>query len=310
MSCFEASGAERRGMTLIELLVGISIIGILMSLLLPAVQTARESARLTQCQNRLRQVGLALQNYHSAYKTFPAGSRKSGPNGFWWGMMPPLLPFMEQSQRYQNIDFKFGSCGEMLKSLQINNANDPASLPIQTLLCPSDPQSGRQTLTGPNSTIPLSGDVGMVSPMNFFGMAGRVDFDTTNAFSGCSGIRDGDGVFFTDSNIRVRDITDGLANTLWLGERGIPRDLGWGWPMCGGDECEHYITSTAGLYPGNYVEDEYYNHLQHYWSWHKGGVNVGMADGSTRHMHYSINFELYQELSTRDGNEVLTGFFD
>ncbi|TWU48810.1 putative major pilin subunit [Rubripirellula tenax] len=302
---FEFSPSARRGFTLIELLVVIAIIGILVGLLLPAVQAAREAARRMTCSNNSKQYALAIHNYHAAFNSFPTGSRRSSPFGFWWGMAAESLPFMEESQRFETINFGAGHCGQFLRDVQSLGAADPSTSPIHTLLCPSDFRGGEKLLSGPNGPLPQSGDVGYVHPINYLGMAGNLDANIENTFQACGGIRDGDGLFYTDQARRFRDVLDGTAQTILFGERSIPEDLGWGWPMCGGDECEHYITATAGLYMGNHDPREYYQHLQHYWSWHFGGCHLTMADGSVHFTTYSLDYETYTELSTRAGHEVI-----
>lgn len=296
---------RRPAFTLIELLVAIAIIGILVSLLLPAVQSAREAARKTSCANNSKQFALALQGYHTAFRVFPAGSYHPRPNAFSWGMVSQVLPFLEQNAKFDSIDFAHPHCGEHVKELQARGAADPSSEPISVLLCPSDPASGESILSGPDGPLPNSGDVGVLFPINYLGMAGSQDGDISGNFTGCSGIVDGDGIFYSRSRTKFRDLLDGASQTILFGERAIPQNLGWGWPICGGHECEHYLSAKQGLYHGNYDPFEYYLHLQHYWSWHPGGCYLTMADGSTRFFSYSTDYSLYLALSTRAGHELL-----
>ena len=296
---------HRKAFTIVELLVVIAIIGILVSVLLPAVQAARGAARRVTCSNHAKQIALAMHNYHAAFREFPAGSRRSSSIGFWWGMMSQTLPFMEESARFESIDFAGGPCGEVLKAVQATGGTDPSSTPIETLLCPSDPRTEMELLSGPNGPLPLSGDVGILYPGNYLGMAGSVDPNITDQYEGCGGIVDGNGIFYTDKAHKFRDILDGTSQTIFFGERAIPEDLGWGWPMCGGDECEHYVTSKLGLFMGNYEPTEYFTHLQHYWSWHGEGVHIAMADGSIHYMTYQVDYETYTALSTRDEQDKI-----
>ncbi len=291
------------GFTLIELLVSITIIGILIGLLLPAVQATREASRKASCSNNSKQLALALQNYHSAFKVFPFGSYNPDPTTFSWGMVSQVLPYLEQSAKFESIDFREMHCGQHIKDLQAKGAGDPSSEPISSLLCPSDPASGRSLLSGPTGPLPLSGDAGVLYPIDYLGMAGSNDPNIGNTFAGCSGIVDGNGMFYSHSSTKYRDVLDGAAYTIAFGERAIPRDLGWGWPICGGHECEHYVTSALGLFMGNYKDAEYALHVQHYWSWHPGGAHMTMVDGSVHFFSYSIDHTTYTNLSTRAGRE-------
>ena len=298
--------STRTAFTLIELLVVIAIIGILVGILLPAVQAVRGSARRTRCVNNSHQFGTALHNYHAAFDKFPAGSTESADSNYYWGMVSKTLPFMEESARFDTIDFSAGACGEFLKNRQEIGAAHAGSNPLSMHFCPSDVRTGERLLSGPNGPLPLSGDVGWLYPTNYLGMAGAFDRDQSATYAGCGGVRNGDGMFFTKDNMAFRDCLDGSSHTIAFGERNVPEDLGWGWPMCGGHECEHYITSAAGLMMGNYEPTEYFLHLQHYWSYHPGGCHLTMLDGSTHFFTYSLDYELYQDLATRAGHEVIT----
>jgi len=191
-----------RGFTLIELLVVIAIIAILISLLLPAVQQAREAARRTQCKNNLKQLGLALHNYHDIHNVFPSGytargvvssdpaAVETGP-GFAWGTM--LLPMMDQGNLYESLDFSL-------------DAVDPANLAaadyvLEMFLCPTDPAPRKFTL--PSGTeLPASNYVGIFGYGNVSMAPGT-----------------GTGIFYRNSSTRFRDVTDGTSNTICIGER-------------------------------------------------------------------------------------------
>ena len=121
-----------RGFTLVELLVVISLVAVLSGLLLPAVNAAREAARRTQCQNNIRQVGLALQSFHTARREFPPGSKLTGEVA--WGYTFFILPYIEESALYQTIDVRQWEqdCGEVIKALQAAGKPDPSSLTSNT----------------------------------------------------------------------------------------------------------------------------------------------------------------------------------
>jgi prepilin-type processing-associated H-X9-DG protein len=229
---------------------------------------------------------------------------KSPVSFYSWGMTAMLLPFMEQGNKFETIDFGAGSCHTHLLDLQARGAADPGSQPINMLLCPSDFRTGEKLLSGPTGPLPFSGDVGYLYPTNYLGMAGAgEDVDISNGFSACRGIPNGDGMFYTDKAVKFRDVLDGTSNTILFGERSLPDDLGWGWPLCGGDECEHYISAAAGFYMGNHIQSEYFLHLQHFWSWHEGGAHITMADGSVHFMSYSLDYQTYTNLATRAGSD-------
>jgi prepilin-type N-terminal cleavage/methylation domain-containing protein len=305
--------AHRRGFTLVELLVVIAIIGILVALLLPAVQAAREAARRMSCSNNEKQIVLALHNYHDTYKTFPSGSMQPVPGSYSWGYLALTLPFLEQANAHATVDFSVQHCGTHLKALQSSATGDPASILFKLFTCPSDPRSDRELLSGPTGPLPASGDVGILYPANYLGMGGSNDPDTTSSFTGCVAAgssttlpRAGNGMMYLNSGTRFADVTDGTSSTIIIGERSITRDLGWGWPICGGWECEHYVSSTLGLSRGD--NDPYFIHAQHLGSWHPGGAYVGLTDGSIRFLAYTIDYNTYLALSTRASGEVVGDF--
>jgi len=205
-----------RGFTLIELLVVIAIIAILIALLLPAVQQAREAARRTQCKNNLKQLGLAMHNYHDVYKCFPIGHQLAGPNIGGWTWSTALLPYIEQGPLYASFDFTL-------------KARDPANRqfmgsPLPAFLCPSD-ATKPQTESHPDMR---NGAYAMEEP----GIAATSYLGTASSFNGWSRAA-ANGLLVRDTVVKIRDITDGTTNTFMFGEtitwkrRTNGQDFGW-----------------------------------------------------------------------------------
>ncbi|NNE00925.1 MAG: DUF1559 domain-containing protein [Pirellulaceae bacterium] len=185
--------------TLVELLVVIAIIGILIGLMLPAVQAAREAARRMQCQNHLKQIGLACHNYHSAYKRLPPSSlvdlsvTTTGNNGS-WGVHGRILPFLEQGGVYEKIDL----------SIAWDNQSEIDGLQIGVYACPSDPGSGlERTFSDGRPTL---------YPTNY-----AFNFGTWFVFDPATR-KGGDGMFCPNKLMRFRDCLDGLSRTLLASE--------------------------------------------------------------------------------------------
>jgi len=189
---------RQNGFTLVELLVVIAIIGILVALLLPAIQAAREAARRTECSQNLSQLIIAIHNYEMAWGVYPPGTiEKKGPiqnhaQGYHHGWLIQLLPYMEQKNTHRHIDRTVGVYHK-------NNA-PVRQLTIENLLCPSQPARAQ----GYSSYAGLHHDV-----------EAPIDVDNN-------------GVFFLNSRVTYDDITDGSAYTLFVGEKYIEQgDLGW-----------------------------------------------------------------------------------
>ncbi|MBM82761.1 MAG: prepilin-type cleavage/methylation domain-containing protein [Planctomycetaceae bacterium] len=288
---------RKRGFTLIELLVVIAIISVLIALLLPAVQQAREAARRSQCKNNLKQIGLALQNYHETHTVFPMGSGLQSGAGA-WGYITYMLPQLDLAPVYNIIDFDNPSCCAEVLAMQ--NATppvaDPTSQPFRVLMCPTDPQSGVILNHGSPNAYPC----GDLYPGNYLGVSGNRDF-------GCAGTTTGNGMLYSLSSTRFKHLKDGASNTLMVGERGLPNDRVWGWLICGGTECEHYISTERGLSRG--LDGPYTSGIvERFWSWHTDGAHFLMGDGSVRYLSTNINHQTYTDLSTRDGGEAVTPF--
>ncbi len=199
----------RKGFTLIELLVVIAIIAILVALLLPAVQQAREAARRSSCKNNLKQIGLALHNYHDVHTTFPPtqiftyyptpGSRAGGlPRNHSWISM--ILPMLEQAPLYDQINFSAPMWDEATSQFQLTNGgNTIVSTQITNLQCPSDPG--------------FSGNTGISHGVAHTNYAGATGWDwwfrSNHPVSG---------VFQNGGNTKIRDITKGTSSTIMVGE--------------------------------------------------------------------------------------------
>ena len=269
--------SRRRGFTLIELLVVIAIIGVLVSLLLPAVQRAREAARATQCKNNLKQWGLALQTYHDSAGTLPMGAVLPTQ----WLFRASLLPQLDQKPLFKMVNFEYRSvCFNYVNS--VTPALNPASKGLPVYWCPSDPNS-QKLYRG------FFGNNGDYMPSNYLGVSSGAVFATF------------DGSLYLHSSTRFGDIKDGLSNTVVMGERGVPDSYYWGWALCGAGSLDSYLSMQYGFRRG----DGSGAHDNHFWSEHTGGANFVMADGHVKFISYSVNQATMVALATRKGGERL-----
>ena len=280
--------SRRSAFTLVELLVVIAIIGILVALLLPAVQMAREAARAASCKNNLKQLGLALHNYHDVMGQLPAGWIADQPEGSpGWGWTTGLLAQIEQRSVDDNL---------IRRHLPIADpANQQArETVLSILLCPSD-GAPRLFKIGADDATGLNLDSGTpvfeIARSNYIGVFGTVEIEDNPS--------NGDGVFFHNSRVRFADITDGLSNTLVVGERHSKR---------GGSVWAGVIEGVAEPMPRIVgISDHTPNHPDHHFddftSHHPSGVHFLMGDGSVSRYHNTIDHAVYQALCTRQGGE-------
>ena len=289
------------GFTLVELLVVIAIIGILIGMLLPAVQQVREAARRIDCSNKSRQIGLAVLNYESANQVFPPGwivNDIGGSNELsGWGWSSIILPFIEAGNVENQIDFT-GSVdanedviAEVLPVFLCTSDPDPEILSLDTEITPVGSSGGSGTNNPPTSS---GGDSLMVARSNYSGVFGTLEVSENP--------RRGSGVFFADSDIGFRDLRDGSSNTMMIGER--RNDLGtvtWSGVFPGVDEPFARIVGAADQSP-NAIDESFEN----FRSYHPGGINVTLADGSTQFINDTIAQETFQGLSSVAGGEIVS----
>ncbi|RCS44795.1 DUF1559 domain-containing protein [Bremerella cremea] len=321
------SRRARHGFTLVELLVVIAIIGVLIALLLPAVQQAREAARRMQCGNHLKQVGLAIHNYHDTHKVFPTAS----PVGHHWGQVHDshkgsqyvkLLPFIEQSALYQSCNFK----GDTVAVSVTATGEKVSSVVIPTIICPSDDHPGywkdgaahnggsngeNRALSNYSFSMGSQANSPCGTHNNFFGNGPDVRADTMdpNRISGVFG--------HWAWAARMRDITDGLTNTIAVGEIR---------PKCAAHTRDGWMGINS-LYTGTGIAINYntcegepgtgsgcnqhsgqWGASQGFKSRHPGGAQFVLCDASVQFLTETINMETYQGLGDRRDGRPLGEF--
>jgi prepilin-type N-terminal cleavage/methylation domain-containing protein/prepilin-type processing-associated H-X9-DG protein len=299
-SAFVSDRGGRQGVTLIEMLLVIAIIGALIGLLMPAVQKARGAALRVVCANNLGQIGLALHQYHDSEGVLPPGFSSRGsaqpfPRMTW---LTRLLPYIEQPQLWHAT---VGAYDDNPVSYQ-NPPHIGLATPVKVYQCPMDPRVSRAQITHFNWSVALTSYVGVLG----------TSFDRI------------DGVLYLDSRVRLADITDGTSNTLMVGERPPSADKWFGWWYTGlgqfatgsddmllGVRERNARTSPftlacpSGPYDFRTGQMNQQCDLFHFWSLHDGGATFAFCDASVHFLPYSAN-PIMPALATRSGGEAVS----
>lgn len=335
-------GVRRQAFTLVELLVVIAIIGTLVALLLPAVQAAREAARQSQCKNNLKQLGLGVQNYHSAHNTFPMGSQKGkveqfNLTGANWRVR--ILPYLEQGAAFGQLDLEGGNLSGYDKGPP-DRGNDfllKKLLPVYQ--CPSSLNDPFANLDGAN--------IRGMQNAQYVGIAGATP-DPAGRSDVCGmserGIPCNNGMLTANEETQAKDVSDGLSNTLIAGEQsGVVQTNA----LTGGAHGEAGGTDVSSNYGGGWAggpvysfraneskaSDNYYytgittvryrlnaqnatvnsssasyenNTILN--SFHGGGVNGTMADGSVRYLSDDVDFQVLLAVCSRNDETAASEF--
>jgi prepilin-type N-terminal cleavage/methylation domain-containing protein len=314
------AGGRRFGFTLVELLVVIAIIAVLIGLLLPAVQKVREAANLTTCRNNLKQIGLALHQYHDTYTTFPVGYYDPTPwptggqtpqgldHGPGWGWGAYILPFLEQEALYKQINFTLDVGDPTMAAVR--------TTPLKVFTCPSDPRLDTFTIT----TSPLSTNVGPAP-------TGLSSWDLAYSnYVACNG-NDGVDCFCSPPHtgaflrgivgFRMQaDFPDGLSNTLFVCDK--PSFLSY----CAWAGCPTGAANPFLLSPGNFGAEttllmchsgdtgpntQGVFDADSTWSPHQYGVPYLFGDGSVHWISNGVDITVWMSLATRSGGEAVGG---
>jgi prepilin-type N-terminal cleavage/methylation domain-containing protein len=293
--------AYQRGFTLVELLVVIAIIGVLVSLLLPAVQAAREAARRMRCGNNLKQIGLAMHMYHDSLSGLPPGWIAQHPTTnrpYWlgrpgWAWGTRILPYLEQANVVENlIDYRLPLLDPFHTEARMTV--------IPTYLCPSD--IGGSTIVLEAGPIPMANyatghTATTVSKTNYVGVFGTIRMiDAGCPMGDCVG----NGSLVLQKSFRLSDLRDGLSNTFIVGERDSKFSPStWLGVFAGAAHAPGRIVAVAENPPNSSTNPGFT-----FSSFHPTGTHFLAADGSVKLISETIEMSTYHALCTRAGGEI------
>jgi prepilin-type N-terminal cleavage/methylation domain-containing protein len=311
-----------RGFTLVELLVVIAIIGILISLLMPAMQMAREAARRSKCLNNIKQLGLAMHNYHAVFNTFPPGGLSTSAGDFGHSWLIRILPYIEEENIYEEIDQTSSVTGRLVPDALPSNKHNRDVLRSQDfpwMFCPSSTLD-RLVLTAGQ----YGADAPNVMSPTYTGISGALDHTTTREKNplGTPGKISWGGVMIIDGCIGIQQIKDGASHTMMLGEQSgwctddngvrvdCRSDCGYGFPMGTARDInigwERQFNVACVIHPFGETSYRAYGvpgdcgpnrPIQ---SAHPGSVQVLMADGSGQTFSNTMNLQTVYNLANRD----------
>jgi type II secretory pathway pseudopilin PulG len=306
----------------VELLVVIAIIGILVGLLLPAVQAAREAARRMQCSNNIKQMGLALHNYESAHRTYPPGfiSRVTGPwpgggntplpeAGPGWSFFALMLPHLEQSSLHRSIDF------HLPITSPVNQA--ARSTDVSVYQCPSD------AWNEPVTVWPISHGISDLAYASYIGCLGGGDPANAPAYTAMYEEQPFNGIFHRNVAIRHADIVDGTSNTIGLGERAsMFTPNGWAGVIPSAQTVfSPRIAQSRGQAVGQTARPAITMATVHirtggpnapngspggFWSPHTGGCLFLLMDGSVHTIMTTVDMNVYRAMAGRNDGIPVT----